>query len=82
VNADLPLDCEASCELFDHLPKLTEFAVQLDPMIQSVPAVLQRKITQAIHSIHKSREGFDGRSSPLNRHRRCVVHTITELVEQ
>ena len=82
VNADHPLDCEASCELFEHLPKLTQFAVQLDPMIQSVPAVLQRRIAQAIESIHKSREGFDGTLSPINRHRRCVVHTLTELVEQ
>ena len=82
VNPDVPLDCETSCELFEHLPRLTELAVQLDPMIQSVPAALQRKITRAIQSIHESREGFDGRSSPLNRHRRCVVRTLTELVEQ
>jgi hypothetical protein len=82
LNTDVALECETSCELFEHLPRLTEFAVQLDPMIQSVPAVLQRKITQAIESIHHSRDGFDGRSSPLNRHRRCVVHTLTELVEQ
>jgi hypothetical protein len=82
VNPDVPLDCETSCELFEHLPRLTELAVQLDPMIQSVPAALQRKITRAIESIHESRKGFDGRSSPLNRHRRCVVRTLTELVEQ
>ncbi len=56
-------------------------AVQLDPMIQSVPAVLQHKITRAIESIHNSRDGYDGRSSPLNRHRRCVIHTLTELVD-
>jgi len=82
VDTDVPLDCEPSCELFEQLPRLTQFAVQLDPMIQSVPAALQRKISRAIDAIHKSREDFDGRSSALNRHRQCVVRTLTELVGQ
>ena len=80
------LDCEASCELFDELPKLTQLAVQLDPMINSLDGALQRRISSAIETIHSSREraggGYDGRSSPLSRHRRCVVRTLTDLVDQ
>ena len=82
LDTDRPLECEPACELFEHLPKLTEFAVQLDPMIRSVDQVLQHKISQVIQSIHDTRPGRDGRSSPLNRHRGCVVRTLTELVDQ
>ena len=82
IDTDQPLDCEAGCELFDNLPRLTEFAVQLDPMLRSVDEALQRKISQTIHSMTESRPGYDGRSSPLNRHRRCVVRTLSELVDQ
>jgi hypothetical protein len=82
IDTTQPLDCEAECELFHNLPRLTEFAVRLDPMLRSVDEALQHKITQTIHSIAESRPGHDGRSSPLNRHRRCVVQTISELVDQ
>jgi len=86
VDTDTPLHCETSCELFEELPKLTQLAVQLDPMINSLEGALSRKISGAIENIHRSRECagecYDGRSSPLNRHRRCVVRTLTELVDQ
>ena len=82
VDANRPLDCEAGCELFDNLPRLTEFAVRLDPMLRSADEALQRKISQTIHSMAESRSDYDGRSSPLNRHRRCVVRTLSELIEQ
>ena len=81
IDTSRPLDCEPACELFEHLPKLTEFAVRLDPMLRSVDTVLQRKITDAVKSIHDARPGYDGRSSSLNRHRRCVVQTLSELVD-
>jgi hypothetical protein len=82
IDTGAPLDCEPTCDLFEHVPKLTEFARQLDPMLRSVDTTLQHKISQAVQSIHDSRPGYDGRSSPLNRHRRCVVQTLTELVDQ
>lgn len=77
-----PLDCEQGCELFENLPRLTEIAVRLDPMLRNVDQVLQHKITETIHSIAESRPGYDGRASPLNRHRRCVVRALSELVDQ
>jgi hypothetical protein len=82
IDTSESLDCEATCELYEHLPKLTELARRVDPMIRSVDTVLQHKISQAIQSIHDARPGYDGRSSPLNRHRRCVVQTLTELVDK
>ena len=82
LDSTRPLDCEPACELFEHLPRLAELAVRLDPMLQSVEEVLQRRISRTIDSIHRSRSDYDGRSSPLNRHRRCVVQTLTELVGQ
>lgn len=82
LDTDRPLDCEPSCELFHNVPQLTEIAVRLDPMLRSVDQVLQRRITDTIHSIAASKPGYDGRSSPLNRHRRCVVQTLSELVDQ
>ena len=82
VDTTQPLDCEPGCELFQNVPRLTEIAARLDPMLRSVDEVLQHKITETIHSMAEQRPGHDGRSSPLNRHRRCVVRTISELVDQ
>ena len=82
LDTDRPLDCEPTCELFEHLPRLTELAVRLDPMFRSADQTLQHKISEMIRSIHEAQPGHDGRSSPLNRHRRCVVRTLTELVDQ
>lgn len=82
IDTNVPLDCEPACELFENLPKLTEFAVRLDPMLRSVDATLRHKISEAVKSIHDSMPGYDGRSSPLNRHRRCVAQTLSELVDQ
>ena len=82
IDTGRPLDCEAGCELFHNLPRLTEFAVRLDPMLQSADEALQRKISQALHSMAESRPDYDGRCSSLNRHRRCVVRTLSELVDQ
>ena len=82
LDVNQPLECEAGCELFENLPRLTEIAVRLDPMLRKVDQVLQHKITETIHSIAESRPGYDGRSSPLNRHRRCVVRTLSQLVDQ
>ena len=82
INTDTPLDCETSCELFEHLPRLTEIARQVDPMLRSVDEVLQHKVNQTIERIAQSKPGYDRRSSPLNRHRQCVVQTLSELVDQ
>jgi hypothetical protein len=82
INTDRPLDCEPECELFEQLPALTEFARQLDPMLRSVDEGLQRTIDDTIESIAKARRGYEAKSSPLNRHRDCVVATLTELVDQ
>ena len=82
VDTSRPLDCEPDCELFVHLPKLTEVARQLDPMLGSYDEVLRRRIHQTIGSIAGTRTEGDGRSSALNRHRRCVIRTLTELASQ
>jgi hypothetical protein len=84
VDTSQPLGCEPACELFAHLPKLAAVASQIDPMLQSYDARLGHAVSSIIASIREARgEGNgDGRSSPLNRHRRCVIRTLTELVDQ
>ncbi|HZN67020.1 MAG TPA: hypothetical protein VFB66_17140 [Tepidisphaeraceae bacterium] len=82
IDTSSPLDCEPACELFEHLPALTEFARQLDPMLRSVDEGVQRKIDDTIESIAKARRGYDPKSSPLDRNRNCVIATLTELVDQ
>ena len=82
LDTNRPLDCERTCELFEQLPKLTEFARQLDPMLRSVEDVLQRRISQTIQSMAEARSANEVKSSPLNRHRDCVVEMLTELVNQ
>lgn len=81
IDTDTPLDCEQACELFEQLPELTELAKQIDPMLRPVDQILQHRISQTLGNIARVSDA-DRRSSPLNRHRRCVVQTLTELVEQ
>ena len=83
IDTATPLDCEATCELFMSLPKLTALANQLDPMLCSYDAALGHRVSQLIASIRSSGgdEARDARSSPLNRHRRCVIETLAELVD-
>ena len=82
LEPDRPLDCEAECELFVHLPKLREVARQLDPMLRSYDTVLRHKIGQIIESIAESRSAGDVKASPLRRHRECVIQTLSELADQ
>lgn len=76
-----PLACEAGCELFENLPELTELANQLDSMLLPHDVTLGRRMSRLIRSGSKSGAARDGRSSPLNRHRHCVIETLTELVD-
>lgn len=83
LDPSKPLSCEATCELFTHLPELGALANQLDPMLRSYDVALGHRISQLITSIRESGggEGRGGRGSPLNRHRRCVIETLSELVD-
>ena len=81
IDTDKPLDCEAACEMFEHLPRLTEFARQIDPMLRSIDEAIRYRITDTLRTVAQ-RTGADQRSSPLNRHRRCLVRTLSELVDQ
>lgn len=82
LDVDRALDCEPACELFTHLPNLTEVARQLDPLLTSYDARLGRAVSDIVRSIRDSQPGGDGRTSTLNRHRRCVIRTLTELADQ
>jgi hypothetical protein len=68
--------------MFEHVPTLTELARQIDPMLRSVDEVLQHRVSQTIESITESRGARAASTSPLNRHRNCIVETLTELVGQ
>ena len=81
VDTNQPLDCEASCDLFNHLPTLEKFARQLDPMLSSYDTVLRNKIAHTIESIARSRRG-DRNPSPLVRHGECLIQTLAELADQ
>ena len=81
LDANQPLDCEASCDLFTHLPTLERFARQLDPMLSSYDTVLRKKIAQTIESITRSHRG-ERQLSPLVRHGECLIQTLTELADQ
>ena len=82
LQTDTPLDCEAGCELFHNLPELGTLANHLDPMLRSYDEALGRRVSQLIESAGAAGEAArDGRSSPLNRHRRCVIDTLSELVD-
>ena len=76
-----PLACEAGCELFDNLPELTALANHLDAMLLPHDVALNRRMSRLIRSGGDRGAARDGRSSPLNRHRRCVIETLTELVD-
>jgi hypothetical protein len=67
--------------MFEHLPQLTEFARQIDPMLRSVDEAIRYRISDTLHTIAQ-KTGADQRSAPLNRHRSCLVRTLTELVDQ
>jgi hypothetical protein len=82
LQTDRPLDCEAGCELFHNLPELSTLANHLDPMLRSYDVALGRRVSQLIESfVGAGRTGRDGRTSPLNRHRRCVIDTLSELID-
>ena len=81
LQTDKPLDCEGGCELFDNLPELGALANHLDPMLQSYDVALGRRMSQLIQSAGERGADHDGRSSPLSRHRRCVIEALTELVD-
>ena len=82
IDTDRALECEATCELFTHLPMLKELAQQLDPMLRSYDTVLRHNINQMIESAIHSRAADEGRPSPLRRHRECVIQTLSELADQ
>jgi hypothetical protein len=83
IDRGKPLGCEAGCELFASLPQLTSLANQLDPMLRSYDVALGHRVSQLIASARTpdGLEARDGRSSPLNRHRRCVIESLSELVD-
>jgi hypothetical protein len=81
LDTNQPLDCEASCDLFTHLPMLEKVARQLDPMLRSYDTVLRNKVAQTVESIARSRGG-DGQTSPLDRHGECLIRTLAELADQ
>ena len=82
LRTDTPLDCEAGCELFRDLPELATLANHLDPMLRSYDEALGHRVSQLIESAGAAGgNDRDGRSSPLNRHRRCVIATLSELVD-
>lgn len=82
LDTERPLDCEATCDLFVHLPKLQEVARQLDPIIGSYDTALRHKINQIVESIARPGSGRSSRSSPLKRHRECVIQSLSELADQ
>lgn len=82
LDVERPLDCEPACDLFTHVPKLYEVARHLDPMLRSYDQGLGSKISEVVRSIGESQSGHDGRSSPLRRHRQCIIRTLTELVDR
>lgn len=79
LQTDTPLGCAAGCELFHNLPELSALAKHLDPMLRSYAVALGRRVSQLIESVGAA--GRTGRSSPLNRHRRCVIDPLSELVD-
>ena len=81
IDTERALDCEATCDLFIHLPKLQQVARQLDPIVSSYDMALRHKINQIVESIARSRSG-GSRSSPLKRYRECVIQTLSELADQ
>jgi hypothetical protein len=82
LRTDTPLDCEAGCELFHNLPELSTLANHLDPMLRSYDEALGHRVSQLIDSAGAARGNHrDGRSSPMNRHRRRVIETLSELVD-
>jgi hypothetical protein len=82
VDPRVPLDCEAGCELFNNLAGLVTLANQLDPLLGSYEAAIGHRVSQLVDSIRgPDGNARDGRSSPLNRHRHCVIETLSELVD-
>ena len=81
LQTDTSLDCEAGCELFHNLPELATPASCLDPMLRSYDVALRRRVSQLIESVGAAgASARDGRS-PRNRHRRCVIDTLSQLVD-
>ena len=77
MGPDEPRTCEATCPVFARLPRLRRVAEQIDPMLRSRAAVLEKDIRWDCRERDGSRRSA---SASLNAEQRCLLSRNAKAV--